>query len=502
MMIVKRLLMAVLVSFLMLSGAVVCTGDSSVLHVAIAPDLLSNAQTDAPYLGLARDIVELVGRKADCKVVFVDAATSEVDMLLGHFTEEEVADAPGRYSSNLLLVPAVLVGREGGARPTSSSELVGLRIGVGHSYGLAELANRRAEGLHFEPVESDLFGLMKVSLGELDLMLIDLATASELIEHEGITNLHLIARLGPLLHLRLKVLNRDPDLVARVLDACEHIAWYDRRELTEKWLGFGALPFHRSPVFWRWAGSLILIGLLVISNVLLWNRALRREVRIRKQMARDILTISSDERARIGRDLHDSIGQQLVGITYLSELSVNALETDDKAEAVTKMERVRTVTEEAIRQTRFVARGLMPVDLRKEGLATALENLIQDTNKNSNVTCTLYLDESVPPIPVSPALQLYRIAQEALGNALKHGEVTQIEIKLQHKRKRWCYLKVRDDGKGIEDASSSEGLGFKIMRYRAHIIGAKIRVQNVSPHGTEVRCRFPIRSAWLRGEEQ
>jgi signal transduction histidine kinase len=493
-----QLVLAAVLVYLCTSGVWAVAARDCELRVAVAADLFVGSDGAGPYAGLARDLVALVGRKAGCTITFVSPDAPDVDMVLGYFLEESV-ESGVRYSPELLRVPAILVGRDSGASPAVDSELSRLRIGVGGGYGLAAFAKEHGGELNFEPVESDLFGLMKVSIGELDLMLIDLATASQLIEEEGITNLHLVARLGPLFHLRLRVEGGDPKLAENVIEACGRIAWYERRALTEKWLGFGALPFYRSPLFWRWATGVLLFTVLVIGNVLLWNRALRKEVHQRKRMARDILSISSDERARIGRDLHDSIGQQLVGVTYLAGMALDSLEGKAFEEAASTVERLRTHTEEAIRQTRFVVRGLLPVDLRKEGLAVALEKLVRDTNANSRITCVLHVSESMPAIPVTTSLQLYRIVQEGVGNALKHGEVSEVTISLTRRRKRWCQLRVLDDGKGIQDASSSEGMGLKIMRYRAQIIGGRLRVSNRQPHGTEVRCGFPVRVSKPRG---
>ncbi len=488
------------VSALVLVGGGVMGREDCVVYVAIAPDLFADTGGDGPYAGLARDLVELVGRKAGCQVQMVAPDAAHIDMLLGHFQADALTDG-ARYTEELLRVPAILVGRDSGMRYSSEGELRGLKIGVGHGYGLRALAEEYGEGLEFVEVESDAFGLIRVALGELDLMLLDLATASQVIEQEGLTNMRLVARLGPLLYLRMKVVGENQALTDAVVAAAGRIAWYERRALTEKWLGFGALPFYRSPLFWRWATGLLLAAVALIVNVLLWNRGLRHEVRLRKQMARDILSISSDERARIGRDLHDSIGQQLVGVTYLAGTALEALEDAEYAEVAEKLERIRTHTEEAIREARFVVRGLLPVDLRKEGLAAALENLAADTNANSKVTCHLQIDQKLPAIPVSVGLHLFRIVQEAIGNALKHGEISEISIVLMRVRKRVCRLQVRDNGKGIRNASRREGMGLKIMRYRAQIIGGHLHVHTIEPHGTEVLCRFPVKSSQGDGRE-
>jgi two-component system CheB/CheR fusion protein len=147
---------------------------------------------------------------------------------------------------------------------------------------------------------------------------------------------------------------------------------------------------------------------------------------------------------------------------------------------------------EAISQTRSLARGLAPVTLESEGLASALRELAANTEKMFSVACELDCSESVRNVPTATATHLYRIAQEAVSNAIRHGKATRVHIQLQVAAGQ-LHLKIEDNGSGIPDEPSrNRGMGLRIMRYRSGIIGGLLSIEPLAAGGTSVSCSLPF----------
>jgi PAS domain S-box-containing protein len=214
-----------------------------------------------------------------------------------------------------------------------------------------------------------------------------------------------------------------------------------------------------------------------------------RDITEHKRLEREILEISSREQQRIGHDLHDGLSQQLAGIALLGKvlhkrLSAKSLpETDDARRIVDHVK-------EAITQTRHLARGLSPVQLVGQGLHEALEELALWVENLHSVECRLYWENEIRIDDLATATHLYRIAQEAVGNALRHAEPTRIDIELAD-RKDFFSLTIRDNGCGLPDgAGSGNGMGFNIMQYRARMIDASLDITTGPEGGTFVTCKF------------
>jgi signal transduction histidine kinase len=204
-------------------------------------------------------------------------------------------------------------------------------------------------------------------------------------------------------------------------------------------------------------------------------------------LERDILEVSEMERERIGQDLHDDLGQILTGISLLCKSLQQALETTAPEEAY-DVGRIDDLMRQAISQTRQLARGLMPIGLEQHGLNGALEELTTNVDSLPGVSCT-YRGIQVD-LERSDARHLYRIAQEAINNAIKHGRATQIHVRLQIEEERHT-LTVEDNGVGIRNpVDSAEGMGLRLMSYRARKLGGTLEVVRAAGGGTTVRCRF------------
>ncbi len=209
----------------------------------------------------------------------------------------------------------------------------------------------------------------------------------------------------------------------------------------------------------------------------------------RKRLEQEILKISEVEQRRIGQDLHDGLSQHLAGTELMSQVLESNLSKKNKA-AAAQAGRIAEHVREAIAQTRLLARGLFPVELEAHGLMSALEELTVNVRKLFRVDCEFHCTQTVPVKNHATATHLYRIAQEATHNAIKHGRAGQIIVSLSQEGDRAC-LAIEDDGKGISGVSRpGNGMGLRIMKYRAGMIGATLNIRPAEARGTVVECFF------------
>jgi two-component system sensor kinase FixL len=214
-----------------------------------------------------------------------------------------------------------------------------------------------------------------------------------------------------------------------------------------------------------------------------------RDVTQRKTMEKQIAEISDREQSRIGQDVHDTLCQQLVSVAYATEILRLALEQQASPE-VAKVESVAEMVNNSITQARQIARGLYPVRLEADGLTSALEELAAAVQSRSKVRCRFTVDEPVFISDEVAAINLYRIAQEAVNNAMKHSHAKNISIGLGAVEDE-VTLTVNDDGVGFPDhLNRPQGMGLHIMNYRARMIGASLDIRRGARGGTIVICSF------------
>lgn len=204
------------------------------------------------------------------------------------------------------------------------------------------------------------------------------------------------------------------------------------------------------------------------------------------RLERQIMEISERERERIGHELHDGLGQQLTGIAFLSKALVHKLDAQKRPEASDASQIVAMINQ-AVSETRQLARGLQPVEVEENGLMSALDGLASNIEGLFHVDCKFRCAAPVLLRDRNTANHLYRIAQEAVNNAIKHGKAAHISIELAAPRGR-IQLVVSDDGVGIDEHSaSSTGMGLQIMRYRANLIGADLAIASEPGNGTQIK---------------
>jgi signal transduction histidine kinase len=227
-----------------------------------------------------------------------------------------------------------------------------------------------------------------------------------------------------------------------------------------------------------------------------------RDVTERKRLEKEILEVSERERQRIGQDLHDDLCQHLTGIACLGRVLQQRLGAKGAAAEADDAERIIQLLQQAATRARDLAKGLQPVTLQANGLATALAELAAKIEAIFEVSCTFRHDPA-SPVELEDAAaptHLYRIAQEAINNAIKHGSARHITIDLMAV-KDLVLLAVEDDGVGIPEVPPPQqqgqglGLGLHIMSHRARMIGATLAVERSSKGGTMVSCSLRSKSA-------
>ncbi|HXT42410.1 MAG TPA: PAS domain S-box protein [Candidatus Angelobacter sp.] len=232
---------------------------------------------------------------------------------------------------------------------------------------------------------------------------------------------------------------------------------------------------------------------LSVSEVRLADRCMFtgfvRDITERKRLEREILEASNREQRRIGQDLHDGLSQQLAGIELMCGVLEQKLAVKARAEADRAGEIARHVRE-AIAHTRRLARGLSPVQLEANGLMSALQELAPNVERMFMIECRFQYDEPILIQNNAAATHLYRIAQEAINNAIKHGKAKKILIAFRTMGDKHCLLISNDGARFPGEAKQSQGMGLRIMEYRAGEIGASLQIQGGDGPGTTVTCAF------------
>lgn len=212
----------------------------------------------------------------------------------------------------------------------------------------------------------------------------------------------------------------------------------------------------------------------------------------RKRLEKEILEVAEREQKRIGQDLHDGLCQVLAGIDLLAKTLHKKLPTGaaSKKNAAT----ISLYARQAVEQARLLARGLSPVELEANGLMAALQELARSSQTLFGVQCLFRCEDDVLLQDNAKATHLYRIAQEAINNAVKHGKAKKIVITLSGLHDR-AKLTVADDGDGFShDPLAGNGIGIRSMMHRASVIGGALEIIATKPRGVVLNCLFPTGS--------
>jgi len=212
-----------------------------------------------------------------------------------------------------------------------------------------------------------------------------------------------------------------------------------------------------------------------------------------RQVEQEILAISEREQRRMGQDLHDGLGQQLTGIGFMIQAYLNDVERESQGPLTEWLQKLLEQINQAAALTRELARGLHPIELQAGHLKTAMQGLASNVESLFKVSCTFHADEpcQVPGNSDETATHLYRITQEAINNALKHGKAKRIMITYaRDDHTKRTTLSISDDGSGMRQLPRpgviTKGMGLQIMRYRAEAVGGKLVVARGINGGTVV----------------
>ncbi len=218
--------------------------------------------------------------------------------------------------------------------------------------------------------------------------------------------------------------------------------------------------------------------------------SIMHDVTEQRRMEQQIVDIAENEQQRLGRDLHDGLGQHLTATAFLAKALGMKLAAGARTEAEGATRIVECVNE-AIVMTRQLARGLCPVDLTTTGLTAALTQYAAATEQLFRIRCTLVTETEFALVQESAARHCYRIVQEAVTNAVRHGKPRNVEIRLSETAGSLA-IAVQDDGAGMpESAQRRQGMGLNTMAFRAKALGGRLSLEQRPGGGTVVTCVFP-----------
>lgn len=219
-------------------------------------------------------------------------------------------------------------------------------------------------------------------------------------------------------------------------------------------------------------------------------QALEAEIRNRQRLECEILEISEREQSRIGQDLHDGLGQELSGISMLGDVHARQLQALSHPSAKDAA-KIANYIRAAIESTRQLAKGFYPIELDRYGLLLALKGLADQTSQRSGIRCELRQHGGDPQLEKSAEIHIYRIVQEGVSNAIKHGRPHRILIESRAGQGVHTFS-VTDDGVGFVPPVASSGMGLHLMEYRARVIGANFKVEQPAQGGCRITCWLAV----------
>lgn len=217
----------------------------------------------------------------------------------------------------------------------------------------------------------------------------------------------------------------------------------------------------------------------------------------RHQLQQQVLKIADLEQARLGHDLHDGVGQTMTGVVIMSE----ALEAQLTGESKELAGRILELLRQSVAEVRRMSHGMSPTSVKYRGLVGSLQLLSETVRTNFRTACIAELDESIVVDDPEKQNHLFRIAQEAVNNALRHGRPNEVKISLQRVDGEECEMSISNDGKRMASIAKRRagGIGMQVMDYRANLIGGRVSVRSGSRRGVTVTCRFPAKPASGKG---
>jgi signal transduction histidine kinase len=221
------------------------------------------------------------------------------------------------------------------------------------------------------------------------------------------------------------------------------------------------------------------------------TKDLLREMSERGRLEREIIDLSERQQRRFGQELHDVVCQELTGVAIAAHLLVRKLAAAEHEE-MTHARELAYMADHALETTRSVARGFFTAGFDGAGLAEALREMARRVESQNHIVCVVRWEEKLTITNEDIVIHLFRVAQEAVHNAVKHAGASRIEVSLKLE-KEMLELVIEDDGKGLPPPKErGKGLGLRIMAHRAGLIGAEFKMEHPDRRGTRAVCRVPI----------
>ncbi|MDQ3186604.1 MAG: histidine kinase, partial [Pseudomonadota bacterium] len=212
-----------------------------------------------------------------------------------------------------------------------------------------------------------------------------------------------------------------------------------------------------------------------------------------KRLEQTLVSIAEEHQRSIGQELHDNLGQQIAAIGYQARALEKKISVSGSMDAATVAASIATQAQAAVMQCKQLAQGLLPFELETNGLMAALQAFASRIATTYKISCDFVRKNEVSISDNNTALNLYRIAQEAANNAIRHGGAQHLVISLGSGNGMLC-LSICDDGSGFAGVDTKHGtaagMGIKIMHYRARQLGATLEFLTPAGGGTEVRLEM------------
>jgi signal transduction histidine kinase len=269
------------------------------------------------------------------------------------------------------------------------------------------------------------------------------------------------------------------------------LAWY--------WANHGSQPYHSvSGYLWAAINRLAYFISVAIGGTALHDQREQMRARLEESeraraLEQEIVRVSELEQMRIGQDLHDGLCQHLAAIDCAAACLKADLETETRPEAEA-VGAIQQMLKDAVVEARNLARGISPVHAEADDLPAVLQELADTTNQRSGIEAVFTQYGEAVPLEPQTALHVYRIAQEAVRNAVKHAAAARVDITLNCKDD-FLILTVADNGRGFAGTPNSKGMGVGSMRYRARLIGAELDIATGPQGGTTIQCKLSCQHA-------
>jgi signal transduction histidine kinase len=222
------------------------------------------------------------------------------------------------------------------------------------------------------------------------------------------------------------------------------------------------------------------------------NIKLQDAINERKRLEHELLEITEKERRRIGLDLHDDLGQKLAGVALMLKGLEVKIGQKNLPQLVEETKRIQSLIDEAIGHASGLARDLTMLDAAGENLPDALKSLAEQARNMFGIACKFKAEVSPPQLDSHVIRQFYKIAQEAVTNAIKHGKAKQVNINLSNGGSK-LVMTIRNNGLPFPAVTARRsGMGLRIMNYRASVINASLDVDSDGQSGTIVTCTLPL----------